>query len=145
MIAIVMGVSGSGKSTVGRALAERIGAIFLDADDYHPAGNIKKMRSGIPLGDRDRYPWLAAVARAVRAVRQTRNGRVVVACSALRRRYRAALIRHLGPAHLIYLNASRQLIAERLKTRKGHFMPATLMDSQFAILAVVKSFQLLVL
>lgn len=134
MIAVVMGVSGSGKSTVGRALARRLGATFLDADDYHPAANIEKMKRGRPLDDRDRSPWLAAVARAVRAARRTRKGPVVVACSALRRRYRASLIRRLGPIRLIYLNAPPRLVAERLKARTGHFMPAALLDSQIAAL-----------
>ena len=124
-----MGVSGSGKTTVGSALAARLGLRFVDADDLHPAANVEKMAAGIPLTDEDRWPWLDAVG-AVLA-----DGPVVVACSALRRVYRDRL-RAAAPAlRLVYLHGSRELLAERMGHR-DHFMPVALLDSQLATLEV---------
>lgn len=128
---VVMGVSGSGKSTVAALLAERLGWEFLEGDGLHPAANVEKMRAGIPLSDEDRAPWLAEIARVVDE--RIRAGRpVVVTCSALRRRYRDVLRRDdLVFAHLA---GSRDRISGRLAARVGHFMPTTLLDSQFGAL-----------
>lgn len=127
---LLMGVSGSGKSTVGRLLAARLGGRFVDADDLHPPANIDKMARGVPLDDHDRAPWLDRVAAEISA----HDGPefLVVACSALKERHR----RHLGPAgyRLVYLRGARALVERRLSGRTGHFMPADLIDSQFAAL-----------
>jgi gluconokinase len=119
-----MGVSGSGKTTVGAALAATLGLRFVDADDLHPTANVGKMQAGIPLTDDDRWPWLDAVG-AVLA-----DGDVVVACSALRRIYRDRLRTAAPGLALVYLHGSRELLAERMGHRPGHFMPASLLDSQ---------------
>jgi gluconokinase len=124
----VMGVSGVGKTTVGSALAAKLGTPFIDADDLHPPANIAKMAAGIPLTDEDRWPWLETVARA--AGRQPS----VVACSALRRRYRDYLLSLLPGAIFIHLEAGRQQIAERVTGRTHEYMPASLLDSQLATL-----------
>lgn len=130
---VVMGVSGSGKTRVGRLLAEQLGAEFIDADDLHSVENKAKMSSGIPLTDEDRVPWLRAVADAARtAHEQGRNA--VVACSALRRSYRDLLREASGGLIFVHLDGSREVLAERLGARKGHFMPAGLLDSQLATL-----------
>jgi gluconokinase len=124
---VVMGVSASGKSTVGAALADELGVPFIDGDDLHPASNVEKMASGIPLTDDDRRPWLDAVGEALA------RGPVVVACSALRRAYRDRL-RSAAPAmRIVYLHGSRRLLAERMGHR-DHFMPIALLDSQLATL-----------
>jgi carbohydrate kinase (thermoresistant glucokinase family) len=120
---VVMGVSGSGKTTIGECLAARLGLRFVDADALHPAANVEKMRAGIALTDEDRWPWLDAVG-AVLA-----EGDVVVACSALRRAYRDRL-RVAGLYDLVFLHGDRALLAERIGHRRGHFMPATLLQSQ---------------
>jgi len=122
-----MGVSGSGKTTVGAALAVALGLGFVDADDLHPAANIDKMTAGIPLTDADRWPWLDAVG-AVLARADT-----VVACSALRRAYRDRLRAAAPDFALVYLHADRELLARRMH-RPGHFMPTSLLDSQLATL-----------
>ena len=124
---VVMGVSGSGKTTVGSALAQRLGLRFVDADSLHPAANVEKMAAGIPLTDDDRWPWLDAVG-AVLA-----DGPVVVACSALRRVYRDRLRVAAPDVAFVYLHASRELLEERM-THRTHFMPVSLLDSQFATL-----------
>jgi gluconokinase len=131
---VVMGVSGCGKSTVGRALAAELGATFIEGDSLHPAANVEKMSSGIPLEDTDRIPWLSAVGEEIG--RLNRSGRVVVAaCSALKRRYRETLRAHSGCALVfVMLEGTRAVIAGRLGARKGHFMPPALLDSQFAAL-----------
>jgi gluconokinase len=130
-VVVVMGVSGSGKSTVASRLAERLGWDFLEGDDLHPAANVERMRAGVPLTDEDRAPWLAEIARVVEE-RVSAGGSVVVTCSALRRRYRDVLRRDdLVFAHLA---GSRDRIASRLASRAGHFMPAALLDSQFEAL-----------
>ena len=127
---VVMGVSGSGKSHVGAALARACGVGFMEGDELHSAANIEKMGAGIPLDDADRQPWLAAIAAAI----ATRRGKgVVVACSALRRAYRDVL-RQADPAlRLLYLRVPRGELARRLRERR-HFMPASLLDSQLATL-----------
>jgi gluconokinase len=118
-----MGVSGSGKTTVGARLAAALGMRFVDADDLHPAANVEKMTAGLPLTDADRWPWLDAVG-AVLA-----HGEVVVACSALRRIYRDRLRDAAPGLELVYLHGGRELLAERMR-RPGHFMPESLLDSQ---------------
>lgn len=128
-----MGVSGSGKSTVGELLAARLGIPFLDADDLHPLTNVDKMAAGIPLTDDDRWPWLDAVGRALAAASGTG---LVVACSALKRSYRDAIRVQVPSAVFAYLAGSRALLASRLGDREGHFMPAALLDSQLETLQV---------
>lgn len=130
---IVMGVSGSGKSTVGLLLAEMLGYEFRDGDSFHPPENVEKMRSGIPLTDEDRWPWLAAIAAWINAHRlEGTTG--IVACSALRRVYRDRLRDGHSDVRFLYLQGDKSLIAGRLAARKGHYMPASLLDSQFATL-----------
>ena len=128
---VVMGVSGSGKTTVGEALGARFRVPLLEGDQFHPEANIAKMSSGTPLTDEDRWPWLDAIAAAMR---DAPDG-VVVTCSSLRRAYRDRL--REGPCRpvlFVYLNGSRETLAGRLAARKGHFMPASLLDSQLATL-----------
>jgi carbohydrate kinase (thermoresistant glucokinase family) len=124
-------VSGSGKSTVGAELAAALGLEFLDADDLHPASNVSKMASGTALSDDDRWPWLAAVGVALDAASATG---LVVACSALKRSYRAAILAVAPATQFVLLEGSRELLAERLGGRRDHFMPSTLLDSQLATL-----------
>lgn len=132
-VVVVMGVSGSGKSTVGRALAERLGVRFIDADDLHPQANRDKMAGGTPLTDGDRWPWLELVGAAIGAERLA--GGVVVACSALRRRYRDALGRSAGgPVWFAHLRGDAALLGERLADRADHFMPVALLGSQLQTL-----------
>lgn len=132
-IVVVMGVAGAGKSTVGAALAERLGCHFADADDFHGQASIAKMRAGIPLDDHDRESWLQAIhAQVARWLADGVGG--VVACSALKRAYRDVVIGDLPGVRLVYLTGDRALIADRLAHRHSHFMPPSLLDSQFAIL-----------
>lgn len=130
---VVMGVSGSGKSTVAAALAARVGGTFLDADDFHPPANVAKMRAGTPLTDEDRMPWLERVAEAMVAA-ERRDGTAVVACSALRRTYRDSIRRVSPDAFFVQLDGSPALLAERIGARADHFMPASLLASQLAVL-----------
>lgn len=130
---IVMGVSGAGKSTVAAALAARLGFALEDADAYHPPANIAKMHAGIPLTDDDRWPWLQAIADAIDR-KAAAGAPAVIACSALKRTYRDVLVHGRDDVRLVYLKGSRDLIAERLARRSDHFMPASLLDSQFATL-----------
>src|SRR6202012_3554777 len=131
---VVMGVAGSGKTTIASALAERLGVPFVEGDSLHPAANVKKMASGQPLTDEDRWPWLRAIGERMEVERATGHG-VVVDCSALKRYYRDCLRSEVhGKMHFILLDGSRQLISDRMKKRKGHFMPPALLDSQFATL-----------
>jgi gluconokinase len=133
MIVVVMGVAGSGKTTVGRALADDLHLRFFDADDFHPAANIARMRAGIPLTDEDREPWLDSLRELVRRADVEGEG-IVLACSALRKRFRDRL---RAPAHdlrYVFLRATPELIARRMSTRTGHFMAAELLASQFEAL-----------
>jgi gluconokinase len=130
---IVMGVSGSGKSTIAAALAKKLSWTFEDGDCFHPASNVAKMSAGHPLTDEDRWPWLGAIADEIDRVCRA-NGHVVIACSALKRAYRDALIRGRNDVRIVYLDGSKTLISERLARRKGHFMPPGLLDSQFKTL-----------
>ena len=132
-ILVVMGVSGSGKTTIARRLAAAEGWTILEGDSFHPPANVAKMASGTPLTDEDRWPWLRAIAAAIDAHR-ARGESAVVACSALRRVYRDILIGDRRDVRLVYLKGSQALIAERMKARKGHFMPTALLDSQFRTL-----------
>jgi gluconokinase len=127
---IIMGVAGCGKSSVGQALATRLGIAYHDGDDLHSAANVAKMRAGTPLTDDDRWPWLDAVATCVRD-----DAPAIVGCSALKRAYRDR-IREAGAVQFIYLSGSRDLIAARMARRTGHYMPLALLDSQFAALEV---------
>jgi carbohydrate kinase (thermoresistant glucokinase family) len=128
-----MGVSGSGKTTIGEALARRLGWSFVDADSFHPPANIDKMSAGRPLDDDDRAPWLAAIAAWIDA-RRGRGECGVVTCSALKRRYRGIIVGNRPDVRLVHLDGSRALIAGRLAGRRGHFMPGALLDSQFEAL-----------
>lgn len=133
MVVVLMGVSGAGKTVVGRRLATQLDWAFLDADDFHPAANIAKMRSGVALDDADRLPWLQAIHRSLQdAVRRGLN--VVVACSALRDHYRQVLLDGVPDVRLVYLQAPREVLRQRLESRRDHFMPAELLDSQLAAL-----------
>ena len=130
---LVMGVSGCGKSTIGKMLAEKLGWEFFDADDFHPAENIAKMKAGVPLTDADRGPWLVRLARLLRE--EIAAGRhPVLACSALRHSYRDTLLAGLPGIRIVYLRGDRELIASRMQSRPGHFMPPSLLESQFAAL-----------
>jgi len=132
MIVVLMGVCGCGKSTVGRALAKDLGWAFLDADDLHPPSNVEKMASGIPLTDEDRWPWYDRIVAELR--RLTASGRhVVLACSALKQAYRDRLAR-AEDLRVAYLKGDAAAIEPRIASRKGHFMPASLLASQFATL-----------
>lgn len=132
MLIVVMGVCGCGKSTVGALLARELAAAFLDADDLHPQANRAKMAAGTPLTDDDRAPWLASVGAALRGA--SARG-LVVACSALKRQYRDAIIASAGSAVVfLHLDGAAALIAGRLAARGAHFMPPALLDSQFAVL-----------
>ncbi|MBO0872419.1 MAG: gluconokinase [Pseudonocardia sp.] len=124
----VMGVSGSGKSTVGPVLAERLGVTYAEADRFHPDANIRKMSSGVPLTDEDRWPWLHALAGWVAAHNATGG---VLGCSALKRRYRDVL-RGGAEVWFLHLRVDRDVLAERMQLRTEHFMPASLLDSQLA-------------
>ncbi len=128
---VVMGVSGSGKSTLGRALADRLGWAFVEGDDQHPPANIAKMAAGIPLDDADRAPFLANVGAAMAAAG---DAGVVAACSALKRRYRDAIRQRVGDVAFVLPMLDKAALAARMGHRSGHFMPASLLDSQLAAL-----------
>jgi gluconokinase len=130
---ILMGVSGSGKTTIGERLAARMSWRYEDADTFHPASNVAKMSAGQPLTDHDRWPWLKAIAAEIdRAC--TAGERVVIGCSALRRVYRDVLVHGRDDVRFIYLDGTQAMIADRLGQRKGHFMPPGLLASQFQTL-----------
>lgn len=132
MIVVVMGVSGVGKTTVGRALAERLDAVFLEGDKFHPPANVAKMSTGTPLTDEDRQPWLRALA--AEAERQAAAGKkVVIACSALKRAYRRVLTERVA-MRFVHLTGDPALIKARLDARVGHYMPPALLPSQLATL-----------
>jgi len=124
---VVMGVSGSGKSTVGAALAQRLRVPFEDADDFHPRANIAKMTAGQPLDDDDRYPWLEAIGEWLA---QHCGDGAVMSCSALRRKYRDQLRRHCPDVEFLHLSGTPEVIGKRQASRPGHFMPASLVASQ---------------
>jgi gluconokinase len=130
---VVMGVSGSGKSTIGERLAQRLGWSCEDGDKFHPLSNVAKMSAGQPLTDEDRWPWLQAIANEIDRVCEAR-GHVVIACSALKRAYRDILVHGRPDVRIIYLKGTQDLIAGRLVLRKGHFMPPGLLASQFKTL-----------
>lgn len=128
---VLMGVSGSGKSSVGAALSAATGALYIESDDLHPKSNIEKMSAGIPLTDEDRWPWLTAVGEKL----GEHQGEIFIGCSALKRSYRDLIREKAGaPVLFIHLAGSREVIAERMKHRPGHFMPTSLLDNQFATL-----------
>ena len=130
MLIILMGVSGSGKSTIGQHLAEQMGWAFYDGDDFHPAANIEKMANGIALTDADRADWLTALAKLIRELNvDGKSG--VIACSALKQRYREILQQDLDDVRFVYLKGSYDLILQRLQARKGHYMRPELLQSQF--------------
>jgi gluconokinase len=130
---VVMGVSGSGKSTIADQLAKRIGWTYEDGDRFHPASNVAKMKAGHPLTDEDRWPWLRAIAAEIDRVCQA-GEHAVIACSALKRVYRDILVHGRNDVRIVYLDGTQQLIADRLAKRKGHFMPPDLLPSQFRTL-----------
>ncbi len=127
---VVMGVSGCGKSAIGRRLAQRLGFAYVEGDDHHTAGNIAKMAAGIPLDDNDRHAWLLILQSRIRSAKERDEG-LVLSCSSLKRRYRDLL--RLGDPSLIFihLDGDRELIASRMQARPGHFMPPALLESQF--------------
>lgn len=128
---VIMGVAGCGKTTVGERLADATGFAFVDGDRLHPRANIEKMSTGQPLTDEDRWPWLAAVGKTL--AQSDRS--IIIGCSALRRAYRDRIRAHAGgPVTFVYLAGTRELIGRRMQERKGHFMPLSLLDSQFAAL-----------
>jgi gluconokinase len=130
---VVMGVSGSGKTTVADKLAERLNWTFEDADKFHPPSNVAKMSAGQPLTDEDRWPWLRAIAAEIESV--CKNGQhTVIACSALKRAYRDILVDGRSDVRFVFLKGTQQLIGSRLGLRKGHFMPPGLLASQFKTL-----------
>jgi gluconokinase len=130
---VVMGVSGSGKTTVASKLAGRLHWTFEDGDRFHPNSNVEKMRAGHPLTDDDRWPWLNAIADEIERVCKA-GEHAVIACSALKRAYRNVLLRGRDDVRFVFLNGTQQLIAQRLSLRKDHFMPPGLLDSQFRTL-----------
>jgi ribose 5-phosphate isomerase A len=132
-ILVIMGVSSSGKTTIARELAERLGWSFEEGDDLHPEANVAKMRAGVPLTDADRQPWLDAVAAWIDRQRASKQPGIIT-CSALKRAYRRIIIGDRPEVRLVYLRGGRDLIAERLARRRGHFMPASLLQSQFETL-----------
>jgi gluconokinase len=132
-VAVVMGVSGCGKSTIASMLARRLNWIYEDGDSFHPESNVRKMHAGEPLTDEDRWPWLHAIAAWIDATRHVGN-HGTVACSALKRAYRDILVGERRDVRIVYLKGERDLIARRLAARDDHFMPSSLLDSQFATL-----------
>ena len=130
---VIMGVCGTGKSTIGIQLAASLQCDYVDADDYHPSANVAKMRAGIPLTDEDRGPWLDRL-RQLLADHAEQHRSVVLACSALKAAYRRRLSPPEPPPRWVYLHGSRELLAARLGARAGHYMPASLLDSQLATL-----------
>ena len=130
---VVMGVSGSGKTTIGSRLARELGVRFRDADEFHPEANVEKMSAGVPLDDEDRTPWLDAIGTAIRDADPSRP--IVVSCSALKRSYRERIRKLAGrPVDFVFLHGPREILRQRMGGRKGHFMPASLLDSQLATL-----------
>ena len=133
LVVVMMGVSGSGKTTVASSVAQRLGWPLLEGDSFHPPANVAKMAAGHPLTDDDRWPWLHAIADAIDAKRAAGQS-AVVACSALKRAYRDILVGRRPDVRVLYLRGSKSLIGQRISHRTGHFMPPALLDSQFATL-----------
>jgi carbohydrate kinase (thermoresistant glucokinase family) len=133
VVVAIMGVSGSGKTTIGRALAERLGWPYQEGDELHPAANVEKMSRGIPLTDEDRWPWLQRVAEWIDG-QLARKQPGIITCSLLKRSYRDLVIDARERVKLLYLRGDKHVIAARLAERKGHFMPPSLLDSQFETL-----------
>lgn len=133
---VVMGVSGSGKSTIGALIANKLAVPFVDADSLHPTSNIEKMAAGQPLTDDDRWPWLAKVGQVLAGAG---DDGLVVACSALKRKYRDAILAEAPRALFVHLSGSKEVLASRVEGRSGHFMPTTLLDSQLATLEPLAS------
>ena len=133
MIVIVMGVCGTGKTTVGRLIAERIGARFEEGDRFHPKANVEKMSRGEPLDDEDRWPWLESIGRSIDEWQRAGED-VILACSALKERYREILLGGRPDMRLVHLFGTQALISERMAQRRHHFMPPSLVPSQFAAL-----------
>ncbi|MCX5192683.1 gluconokinase [Streptomyces sp. NBC_00249] len=131
-VIVVMGVAGTGKSTVGRLLAEELGLPYAEGDAFHPAANVAKMSAGTPLDDADRLPWLDAIGEWIR--NRAGRGGGVVAASCLKRAYRDRLRATAPGAVFVHLTGDRELVGRRMADRKGHFMPTSLLDSQFAVL-----------
>ena len=132
-IYVVMGVAGSGKSTIGTALARALGVTYVEGDAHHPPENVKRMAAGIPLTDEDRAGWLRSLAMQVRAAKAAGRG-LVIACSALKRAYRDILRAEAPDLRFVFLRGDGALLAERLASRRGHFMPTSLLESQLATL-----------
>jgi gluconokinase len=130
---VVMGVSGSGKSLIGAAFARALGVDFVEGDEYHPAENVERMARGIALTDADRAGWLRSLATRIREAKKTGTG-LVMTCSALKRSYRDILRAEAAELQFVFLKGPRALLAERLAGRRGHYMPASLLDSQLATL-----------
>jgi gluconokinase len=130
-LVVVMGVSGSGKTTVGTAVADRLGLVYKDADDFHPQANIDKMAAGHPLDDEDRAPWLQAIGEWLH---EHVDSGAVASCSALKRRYRDALLAAAPDIHFLHLAGAADIISERMKNRPKHFMKASMLQSQIATL-----------
>jgi gluconokinase len=132
-VLLLMGVSGCGKTTTGQRLAKRLNWTFRDGDSFHPDANVAKMSAGLPLTDEDRWPWLDAIGAWIDDA-HLQDTPVIVTCSALKRVYRMRLLQNRPDMRLIYLKGSKSLIADRMSRRRNHFMPPTLLDSQFATL-----------
>lgn len=138
----ILGVSGTGKTTVGQAVSSQIGKPFIEGDEFHPSENVKKMSSGIPLNDDDRFPWLAAIAQSARETAATHGG-VVVACSGLKKAYRDILRQQASEeVIMVLLEGEPALLRQRHEGRKGHFMPPSMLDSQLDTLEVPTSDEL---
>jgi gluconokinase len=133
MVIVLMGVSGTGKTAVGTRLARALGGEFVEGDDYHPPANVEKMRSGVPLDDADRQPWLETLSREIGKWLDA-GKTVVLACSALKQHYRDILKAGRAGVRFVHLEGDKDLIRSRLAKRRGHYMPASLLDSQFAAL-----------
>jgi gluconokinase len=133
VILVVMGVCGAGKTTLAKALAEELGWSFAEGDDFHPLRNVEKMRGGQPLGDDDRWPWLDAINARARAA-EAKGENLIVTCSALKASYRARLRAGVAGLRFLHLTGTEPLLRQRLESRRDHYMPATLLDSQLATL-----------